>query len=146
MTTNFNREPLARKDNAQMATGMLTRIVRGTLRKWLLVSALIAGPFILWASPASDARLAARGAMAAYKRAHPACEACGAQQTALRYIEVHHVVAVCVRPDLSGDVNNMIALCRPCHIAYGHAGDKSCRKYVPNVRAVLALREIVPCP
>lgn len=43
---NANRKPLAGNGNAQMATGMSTRIARRTRREWFLCSGRIAGRFL----------------------------------------------------------------------------------------------------
>lgn len=125
-----------------------TSIVAGTLAKWLIVLALIAGPLFFsgcvpaYASTASDARQGAETIMRQYKSAHPTCEACGARETLLHRLEVHHIIPVSVAPDRAGDPNNMITLCRPCHIALGHCGDYTCHRYCPNLRRVLAVRVV----
>lgn len=116
------------------------------MRRWIfLVVLLLAIP--VWASPASEARQKARPAMEAYYKAHPLCEACGAKSGPLRRNEVHHIIPVAVRPDLACEDWNYITFCRACHVAYGHAGDKSCKHYVSNVRTILKSREVqvIPC-
>ena len=85
----------------------------------------------------------AEAAMSYYRSGHPNCEACGKKPTLLRRIEVHHIKPPQhAFPALDADLSNLISLCRPDHIAYGHAGDGSCRVYVENIREVLALRKI----
>lgn len=95
------------------------------------------------ATPASDARQGAKTEMRQYKRVHPICEACGAIQTLLRRNEVHHVTPCATDPILASDTNNMITLCRPCHVCLGHGGDGACRKYCPNIREVLKVRIVL---
>ena len=92
---------------------------------------------------ASDAREQARPQMDRYRMAHPRCEACGARPGPNRGNEVHHLVPCATDPERAGDTNNMITLCRPCHIAYGHAGDGACRVYVENVRQVIDARVVI---
>jgi len=49
------------------------------------------------------------------------CEYCGRAGDT----DVHHIRPVSVAPELAGDKNNMIALCRGkhCHQVVGHMGD-----------------------
>lgn len=84
----------------------------------------------------------AEAAMSYYRSGHPNCEACNKKPTLLRRIEVHHIKPQNAFPALDNNTSNMISLCRPCHIAYGHAGDGACRVYVENIREVLAARHI----
>ena len=107
----------------------------------LLGAAIIIAALVAWGTPASDARAQAETVMHHYKVAHPDCEACGHKPVTLISLnEVHHIIPVSVAPDKAADTNNMITLCRPCHICLGHCGDKACRKYCPNIREVLAVR------
>jgi hypothetical protein len=104
-------------------------------------------PSLLLASPASDARQAARREMAAYKQGHPNCEWCGvaANPAKLRWIEVHHVIPVSVAPERAADTNNMVSLCRRDHIALGHAGDGACRYYIANLKEIMAVKVVKEC-
>ncbi len=43
-----------------------------------------------------------------------ACEICGTQAT-----EIHHIHNRSHRKDLLNDINNLMAICRTCHIKYG---------------------------
>lgn len=71
----------------------------------------------------------------AFLRQHPRCEACGTRHD----LNVHHVQPFHLHPDKELDPDNLITLCRPCHLKYGHACDDqgrvnwSCEN--PNVRA-----------
>lgn len=118
---------------------------RGVLLLWLVAAAIVAGAaYLANASPASDARQAARGVMDTYRKAHPDCDWCGATGSLVNRIEVHHIIPVSVATDTASDIGNMITLCRRCHIVIGHCGDNHMRRYCPNLRAVLALREVRP--
>lgn len=77
-------------------------------------------------------------AMEAHRKAHPDCEACGRSPVA-----IHHIIPVAVDASKGYDPANLMSLCPPCHIAYGHGGDPGCHQYVPNVRQVLSLRKVV---
>ena len=112
---------------------------------WLIAAAIVAG-LAYWAnaSPASVARQAARPVMDSYRKAHPACEWCGRKGTLVNRLEVHHIIPVSVAPDHVRDATNMITLCRRCHCAVGHVGDPSMRRYLQNIRVVIAAREVRP--
>lgn len=45
------------------------------------------------------------------------CEVCGSRAN-----DIHHILARSKRKDLLNDINNIMAVCRSCHIEYG---DKS---------------------
>jgi 5-methylcytosine-specific restriction endonuclease McrA len=75
--------------------------------------------------------------MEAHRRAHPRCAACQAEP-----VDVHHIVPVAVAPEAAADPDNLLSLCKLCHIAHGHAGDAGCRKYVENVEIILGARKI----
>lgn len=77
-------------------------------------------------------------AMEAHRKAYPTCEACGRSPVA-----IHHIIPVAVDASKGDDPGNLMSLCPPCHIAYGHAGDPGCHKYVRNVRQVINMRGIV---
>jgi len=42
------------------------------------------------------------------------CELCGAQA-----VDIHHIENRKQRKDLENDINNLMALCRECHLEYG---------------------------
>ena len=44
------------------------------------------------------------------------CRCCGYEKN----IEVHHILPRHVRPDLTLEINNLIALCKHCHFHVGH--------------------------
>lgn len=90
--------------------------------------------WVFGATPATE--------MEKYKAGHPNCEACGRRPSFLKATEVHHIKPRHAFPELAAEPSNFISLCRPCHIQHGHAGDGACRKYVENLREVLALRNI----
>lgn len=79
-----------------------------------------------------------RRAMELHRRIHPFCE-CGCGRAP---VDIHHIIPVARDPGLAADATNLISLFHDCHIAHGHAGDKSCRHYVANLRAVLLAREV----
>lgn len=106
----------------------------------LVILLALSGYAPAYASPASDARAQAETVMRHYKAAHPDCEACGAKESPFRWNEVHHIITCAVDGNKAADTNNMITLCRPCHICLGHCGDGACRRYCPNIREVLAVR------
>lgn len=95
------------------------------------------------ATPASDARQGAETVMRHYKQGRPDCEACGSKNRLLHWNEVHHIVPCATDAGKAADTNNMITLCRPCHICLGHCGDGACRKYCPNIREVLKVRIVL---
>lgn len=49
---------------------------------------------------------------------HPRCSVCRSESG----LEAHHVVPFFVAPDLELDPENLIALCRRCHLFLGHLG------------------------
>lgn len=114
----------------------------------ITVFALVITTFVIsaMASPASDARRAARPQMDWYASAHPACEWCGRGPSLaiLDRLEVHHIIPCSVNPTLAADTNNMIRLCRRDHIVLGHAGDGACRRYIINIREIIRIREVRP--
>jgi 5-methylcytosine-specific restriction endonuclease McrA len=76
-------------------------------------------------------------AMRAHAIANPVCQWCGGGR-----VEVHHIQPVHVAPQLAMRPDNMISLCRRCHLVVGHLG--SFKRYCSNVRDVcLARREDV---
>jgi 5-methylcytosine-specific restriction endonuclease McrA len=46
------------------------------------------------------------------------CSCC----SSTKRIEVHHILPRHIRPDLSVDMTNLIALCKGCHLRIGHLG------------------------
>lgn len=76
-------------------------------------------------------------AMEAHRRVYPTCEACGRSPVA-----IHHIIPVAVSDLKAAAPDNLMSLCPPCHIAYGHAGDPGCHQYVPNIRQVLSIRKV----
>ena len=49
----------------------------------------------------------------------PFCQFCGSK----RRLEVHHIVPVHVAPGQGALPTNLIVLCGPCHLRFGHLGD-----------------------
>ena len=47
------------------------------------------------------------------KRYHDTCASCGIESTGL---DVHHVQPVATHPELKADPDNLVLLCRRCHI------------------------------
>lgn len=78
-----------------------------------------------------------RRAMEAHRRDNPGCASCGREP-----VDIHHIIPVAVAASQAADPRNLMSLCHDCHIAYGHAGDESCRRYVPNIRQVLRIRTV----
>jgi len=78
-----------------------------------------------------------RQAMEAHRRAHPTCEACNTAP-----VDIHHIIPVAVNSSKAADPDNLMSLCPTCHITHGHAGDKGCHKYVPNLEDVLRIRKV----
>jgi hypothetical protein len=71
----------------------------------------------------------------AHLRAEPACALCGATND----LQVHHIVAFHIRPDLELDDANLVTLCdgttnriSGCHLRRGHLGNLT--NYNPNIR------------
>lgn len=54
------------------------------------------------------------------------CECCGAES-----VDCHHVWARSIRKDLENDINNIMAVCRECHVKFGDKKDK--RDYLIEV-------------
>ena len=55
----------------------------------------------------------------AHLRMYPRCEACVAGDD----LEVHHLDPVSWRPDKELDPENLMTLCRRCHLLIGHLDD-----------------------
>jgi hypothetical protein len=58
---------------------------------------------------------------------HPRCIACSTTSK----LEVHHIKPYERYPELELDLDNMMTLCRYCHLVFGHFKDFS--TYNPNV-------------
>ena len=58
------------------------------------------------------------------------CQACGRT----RNLQVHHVLPVHLFPWLELAITNLITLCGPCHLLFGHLNHW--KAYNPNVRAL----------
>lgn len=78
-----------------------------------------------------------RKAMEAHRLEHPACEACDVSP-----VVIHHIIPVAVKPEWADKDWNLLSLCPTCHIVHGHAGDKGCHRYVPNIEEVLRVRKV----
>lgn len=57
---------------------------------------------------------------------HPLCECCGAKTQ-----EIHHKHPFHLKPELELDPDNLIALCKRCHLLIGHLGNF--QNYNPDV-------------
>jgi 5-methylcytosine-specific restriction protein A len=53
---------------------------------------------------------------ARYRRKHPLCEECLRQGRTEAAIEVHHKIKVSERPDLVYAWDNLMSVCRACHV------------------------------
>jgi 5-methylcytosine-specific restriction endonuclease McrA len=78
-----------------------------------------------------------RRAMEAHRRENPTCAACGDSP-----VVIHHIIPVAVEATWADKTWNLMSLCPTCHITHGHAGDRGCHRYVPNIEAVLQLRKV----
>ncbi len=58
------------------------------------------------------------------------CEVC--QQKA---VDIHHILGKGKYPELTNDVNNLIALCRKCHDKYGQK-----KQYVQYLQSIINRR------
>lgn len=82
-----------------------------------------------------------RQAMASYRAAHAArCEICGKDADRDRVLEVHHCRPQERFPELAASTNNMILVCRPCHMWVCHPGNFDL--YTDDLREWLAARKI----
>lgn len=52
----------------------------------------------------------------AWVREHPACAVCGTRKG----LQVHHVVPISVDPSRELDRSNLMTLCEPHHLLFGH--------------------------
>jgi hypothetical protein len=50
---------------------------------------------------------------------------------AVKDLEVHHIIPFSIAPDLELDPNNLVTLCKYCHLVIGHLRDN--RIYNPNL-------------
>lgn len=53
-------------------------------------------------------------------RLNPTCAVCGYKAKLLKPLEVHHCVPFNIDPNKELDFTNLITLCRPHHILFGH--------------------------
>jgi len=60
---------------------------------------------------------------------HPECLICGREKK----VEAHHIVPFHLAPDLELDPENLLALCRRCHLFVGHLG--AWERFNPSARA-----------
>lgn len=51
----------------------------------------------------------------------PFCSICDRRKG----LEAHHIVSFWIAPDLEMDVENLVILCRRCHLVFGHCGSWS---------------------
>ena len=79
-----------------------------------------------------------RKAMDAHRLAHPTCAACPSTEP----VVIHHIIPVAVEATWADKPWNLMSLCPTCHITHGHAGDKGCHLYVPNIEEVLKVRKV----
>ncbi len=54
---------------------------------------------------------------------NPKCECCNRKNKILQPLEVHHKKPFHLNPELELDINNLITLCRHCHLLVGHLMD-----------------------
>ena len=50
------------------------------------------------------------------RRSNPLCEECLNNNRVTASVDVHHIIPIKDRPDLKYDMNNLVALCRACHV------------------------------
>jgi hypothetical protein len=66
-----------------------------------------------------------------FREGHSTCAACGSKNR----LNVHHILAFHIHPELELDTNNLITLCmsiKECHLRLGHGSDF--RAYCPDIR------------
>ena len=68
----------------------------------------------------------------AFRKANPTCSACGTK----RRLDVHHVHPFHKEPAKELDPANLMTLCRPDHLAFGHFHEWA--SWNPDVRADVA--------
>lgn len=82
-----------------------------------------------------------RAATAAYRKTVPReCEVCAKPARIFRELEVHHIHPQASFPAKAADLDNMILVCRPCHMWVCHPGDFG--KYTDDLRRWLKDRNI----
>lgn len=61
---------------------------------------------------------------AVFRRIHikDFCEMCEIKGSLLKPLELHHIKRFVDNPELELDPNNVITVCRPCHLRYAHLG------------------------
>ena len=63
---------------------------------------------------------------------HPTCAVCDKKGTLLKPIEVHHCIPYSVDRTMELRAENLITLCRPDHLLFGHLN--SFQSYNKNIR------------
>jgi hypothetical protein len=63
---------------------------------------------------------------------HPDCEACGKKPTLLKPTECHHILPFNLHPELELSSQNLIAVCRDCHLTLAHL--RSFKSYNKDIR------------
>lgn len=69
--------------------------------------------------------------------AHPDCEVCGRTKTKVRTIECHHILSYFLFPDLELEPENLVSLCRRCHLLFGH--HNNWKRLNMNIRSDIAV-------
>lgn len=79
--------------------------------------------FVLGKAPAGKKRSSKwRSVRKKHVDEHPECFVCRKKRT----IQVHHLIPFYLAPSLELDPENLVSLCRRCHLVFGHLGDYSC--------------------
>ena len=73
-----------------------------------------------------------RHVRAQHLKLNPYCFVCGDKGSLLQKVEVHHCVPYSVDKSLELKGNNLITLCRRCHLIFGHLG--SFASYNPTIK------------
>ena len=63
---------------------------------------------------------------------NPTCAACGKAKKFLKPLEIHHIQPYNLFPEKELEFDNLITLCRLCHLLFGHLD--SFRSYNLNVK------------
>ena len=76
-------------------------------------------------------------AKAIHREANPRCVICNLKGDILngRKCDVHHIIPVHIRPDLSRDPDNLSTMCRYDHWLWGHL--KNWRSYNPHLKETI---------
>ncbi len=76
-----------------------------------------------------------------YRASHTAqCEICGKEANKDRVLEIHHCKPQERFPELAANLDNMILVCRPCHMWVCHPGNFDL--YTDDLREWLKARKI----